>query len=77
MTNHEPIDTTKGDARRVADTPTLEALAALYREGGWPVQVDGDAFTAPYSAPDRALAGRCGRDSSRTLPWRAGSASVG
>jgi hypothetical protein len=41
----------EGQARRVADTPTLEALAALYREGGWPVQVDGDAFTAPYSAP--------------------------
>jgi hypothetical protein len=31
----------EGEARRVADTPTLEAIAALYREGGWPVQVDG------------------------------------
>jgi hypothetical protein len=42
----------EGEAQRVADTPTLEALAALYREqGGWPVQVEGDAFTAPYSAP--------------------------
>jgi hypothetical protein len=41
----------EGEAGRVTDTPTLEALAALYREGGWPVQVDGDAFTAPYSAP--------------------------
>jgi hypothetical protein len=41
----------EGDARRGADAPTLEALAALYREGGWPVQVEGDAFTAPYSAP--------------------------
>jgi hypothetical protein len=41
----------EGDARRVADAPTLEALAAIYREGGWPVQVDGEAFTAPYSAP--------------------------
>jgi hypothetical protein len=41
----------EGDARRVADTATLEALAAVYREGGWPVQVDGDAFMAPYSAP--------------------------
>ena len=41
----------EGEARRVTDAPTLEAIAALYREGGWPVQVDGDAFTAPYSAP--------------------------
>ena len=42
----------EGEARRVTDTPTLEALAAIFREGaGWPVQVDGDAFTAPYSAP--------------------------
>jgi hypothetical protein len=41
----------EGEARRVSDTPTLEALAALYREGGWPVQVEGDTFTAPYSAP--------------------------
>jgi hypothetical protein len=41
----------EGDARRVTDTPTLEAVAAVYREGGWPVQVAGDAFTAPYSAP--------------------------
>jgi hypothetical protein len=32
-------------------TPALEAIAALYREGGRPAQVDGDAFTAPYSAP--------------------------
>ena len=27
-----------------------EAVAAIYREG-WPVQVDDDTFTAPYSAP--------------------------
>jgi hypothetical protein len=41
----------EGEARRVADTPTLEAIAAIFREGGWSVQVDGDAFTAPFSAP--------------------------
>jgi hypothetical protein len=41
----------EGEARRVTDTSTLEAVAAIYREGGWPVQVDGDTFTAPYSAP--------------------------
>jgi hypothetical protein len=41
----------EGEATRVTDQPTLEALAARYREAGWPVTVDGDAFTAPYSAP--------------------------
>ena len=41
----------EGEARRVNDTPTLEALAAIYREGGWPVEVEGDTFTAPFSAP--------------------------
>ena len=41
----------EGEARRVTDAPTLEAIAAVYREGGWPVQVEGDSFTAPYSAP--------------------------
>jgi hypothetical protein len=33
------------------NTPTLERLAARYRDGGWPAQVEGDAFTAPFSAP--------------------------
>jgi hypothetical protein len=41
----------EGDAQRVTDSPTLEALAAVYRDGGWPVQVEGDAFTAPFMAP--------------------------
>ncbi|MCC6805080.1 MAG: pyridoxamine 5'-phosphate oxidase family protein [Anaerolineae bacterium] len=42
----------EGEARRVTDPPTLERLAQLYRdEGGWPAEVQGDAFTAPYSAP--------------------------
>jgi hypothetical protein len=41
----------EGEARRVADTPTLAAVAAVYREVDSPVQGDGDAFTAPYSAP--------------------------
>jgi len=41
----------EGEARRVTDAETLEAIAAIYREGGWPVQVEGDAFTAPYTAP--------------------------
>jgi hypothetical protein len=41
----------EGEAARVTDTPTLEAVAALYRDVGWPAEVDGDALTAPYSAP--------------------------
>jgi len=41
----------EGEAERVVDAPTLEKVAALYRESGWPAEVDGDAFTAPYSAP--------------------------
>jgi Pyridoxamine 5'-phosphate oxidase len=40
-----------GEATRVTDRPTLERVVALYREGGWPAEVDGDAFTAPFSAP--------------------------
>jgi hypothetical protein len=41
----------EGNAVRVTDAPTLERVAALYREGGWPAEVEGDAFTAPFSAP--------------------------
>ena len=41
----------EGEATRVVDGPTLERLAGLYRDGGWPAEVEGDAFTAPFSAP--------------------------
>ncbi len=41
----------EGEARRVVDAPTLERVATLYRDAGWPAEVDGDAFTAPFSAP--------------------------
>jgi Pyridoxamine 5'-phosphate oxidase len=41
----------EGEATRVVEPPTLERVAARYRDGGWPAQVEGDAFTAPYSAP--------------------------
>jgi hypothetical protein len=41
----------EGRADRVTDADTLERIAAVYRDLGWPAQVDGDAFTAPYSAP--------------------------
>jgi hypothetical protein len=40
----------EGEAQRVTDAPTLETVAALFRDGGWPAQVEGDALTAPYSA---------------------------
>lgn len=51
-TRLEDIDLVlEGDATRVVDHATLEEIATLYREGGWPAEVDGDAFTAPYSAP--------------------------
>ena len=41
----------EGEATRVTDRPTLEKVAGLYREGGWPAEVEGESFTAPYSAP--------------------------
>ncbi|MEU8342777.1 Pyridoxamine 5'-phosphate oxidase [Actinomadura meyerae] len=40
----------EGTAERVTDPAVLEPVAAAYREGGWPARVEGDAFTAPYSA---------------------------
>lgn len=40
-----------GDVTRVTDAATLDAAAGLYRAGGWPAEVAGDALTAPYSAP--------------------------
>jgi hypothetical protein len=41
----------EGTAARVHDTDTLEQLASMYREAGWPAEVQGDAFTAPFMAP--------------------------
>jgi hypothetical protein len=43
--------TLEGEAHRVTDASTLERVAAVYRTGGWPATVDGDALTAPHSAP--------------------------
>jgi hypothetical protein len=40
-----------GEATRVTDGATLEKVASLYHGGGWPAEVDGDALTAPFSAP--------------------------
>jgi hypothetical protein len=41
----------EGEATRVTDRATLERAAGLYSEGGWPAEVEDDAFTAPFSAP--------------------------
>ena len=41
----------EGEAHRVTDPSTLEQVATVYRTGGWPASVEGDALTAPYSAP--------------------------
>jgi hypothetical protein len=41
----------EGEASRVTDPATLQDVAGVYRDGGWPAEVAGDAFTAPYSAP--------------------------
>jgi Pyridoxamine 5'-phosphate oxidase len=41
----------EGVAERVTDGPTLEAVAAVWREGGWPAEVSGEGIVAPYNAP--------------------------
>lgn len=41
----------EGEATRATERSTLEQAAAVYRAGGWPAEVEGDAFTAPFSAP--------------------------
>lgn len=41
----------EGSAVRITDAATLEAVAVWYRDSGWPCEVDGEALTAPFSAP--------------------------
>lgn len=41
----------EGTASRITDPATLEEVALWYRDAGWPCEVDGDALTAPFSAP--------------------------
>ena len=41
----------EGRAARVVDSATLERLAGIYRDAGWPAEVEGDGFTAPFTAP--------------------------
>ncbi|WP_328450531.1 pyridoxamine 5'-phosphate oxidase family protein [Amycolatopsis sp. NBC_00438] len=41
----------EGEAGRVTDSATVERVAVVYREGGWPATAEGATLTAPYSAP--------------------------
>ncbi len=40
-----------GSAERTTDPALLGAIVAKYNAVGWPAEVEGDAITAPYSAP--------------------------
>lgn len=71
-----------GAVASMTDPGTLEHVAAGYGAGGWPAQVDGDAFMAPFSAPSagpppwqayrftfhRAESGACGIAAHFTRP---------
>ncbi len=41
----------EGQTARVTDRSTLEAVATRYNDSGWPAKAEGDALTAPFSAP--------------------------
>jgi hypothetical protein len=41
----------EGEAERVVDRATLEAVVAVWNAGGWPAVVEGDAINAPFNAP--------------------------
>ena len=41
----------EGVVQRVTDRPTLDVVVKAYNDSGWPATVEGDAFTAEYSAP--------------------------
>jgi hypothetical protein len=48
----QPFDLVlEGSAERITDADELRSVADEYNRGGWPAQVEGDAFTAEYSAP--------------------------
>jgi hypothetical protein len=40
----------EGVAERITDEPTLEAITAVWREGGWAAEVSGEGIVAPYNA---------------------------
>jgi hypothetical protein len=41
----------EGLAERITDGPTLEAVAAVWREGWWAAEVSRDGIVAPYTRP--------------------------
>ena len=41
----------EGTAERVTDDATLQRVAKLYADSGWPARVEDGAFTYDYSAP--------------------------
>ncbi len=41
----------EGDAPRVTGAATLERIARVYRDHGWPADIEGDTLTASYTAP--------------------------
>jgi hypothetical protein len=41
----------EGESSRVTDRQTLDSVVKKANEGGWPATVEGDALTAPFSAP--------------------------
>ncbi len=41
----------EGESTRVTDPALLATICARYNKDGWPAEVEGDAFTAPFSAP--------------------------
>jgi hypothetical protein len=41
----------EGAATRVTDRATLDRVVAVFKAGGWPAEVEGEDFTAPFSAP--------------------------
>lgn len=49
LTNYDVVF--DGTAERVTEPALLAALVTKYNDVGWPAEVEGDAITAPYSAP--------------------------
>jgi hypothetical protein len=43
--------TLDGTASRETDPTIMEAVVSIYQDLGWPAELSGDAFTAPFSAP--------------------------
>ncbi len=41
----------EGEVERVTDEQRLANVVEVFRAGGWPAEVEGDALTAPFSAP--------------------------